>query len=327
MDSQFVRELGTLVTEETKLGTNMKRIDKDSFMENLAQLVTRIMRYIDCVEMFSTDQRASLATRIYKNANNMNIACSTYVLIAKQLASKDEQWAFESSLYTARQLIIGLRGLERQVNTLFDRKTLTVYNARLTHLVAFGLLSEAEYFIGYATCLFDGITGELTTHQGIRELPQPLNYRTKKLTNGYDQFISICRARLANTTALMTKTIVDSGRNTLDVELVGSDNLINSRVSEFDNMPDAVKKIVTLGVRKRFIFRWLGEQWNVLRHVKHLKVVREHEWLQAHVGILQLELGNVDPDSAAYRKHVKVIEAYNGMLAELDAKIDKYMGE
>ena len=56
-------------------------------------------------------------------------------------------------------------------------------------------------------------------------------------------------------------------------------------------------------------------------------MVKEKEWMESHVALLKLQLQNVDPNSDEYRKQVKIIAAYDEMIAGLDQKIDAYLNE
>lgn len=328
MDSHFFKELHEAIKGETKLGTHMKSINKESFKENLDILNKRYNTFIGTLESLSVDDRISLANRIHTcSSKPENIACSAYSELAKQVYGKDLKIAFETYLFVAKKFIISFDNLQRALNKVFTNKALSVYNANLLHVAVFGVITDAEKFINFAVYMFDNILYETTEHRGIRELPPPQKYRLTYINKHKDEFASICRAKLSNSDAAEKIALADPKSNDLDVTLINENNESNMGFVNLGKMSPFIKNMVQTGARKFFVFRWLGEQWNILKHSKYLKSVKEKEWLEAHVALLQMDLQNVDPNSDEYRKYIKIIESYNVMIADLDKKIDSYIGD
>lgn len=329
MDFTFFKELQNAIAGEIKLGARMKSVNKENFKENLSILDRRFTTFVESIEMLSMDDRRKLAKRIFTYANKPeNVACNAYCEIAKQVSGKDLQYAFATYTFVANKFIGTFANISRALDKLFIAKSLSVYNAQLLHVAVFGIIGDAEKFINFSTYMFDNIMYETTQHQGIRELPPPQKYRISFVNKYKTEFVSICQARLSNTDESIEKQMLSDPRpSDLNTTLVGENNESNLGFINVGKLAPAIRNMITTGARKFVIFRWLGEQWNILKHSRYLKSVKEKEWLETHVALLQMDLNNVDPNSDEYRTKVKIIESYNVMIADLDKKINTYIGD
>ena len=327
MSIDIVKDLGTSLKEEIAPGQKMKTIKKEDLKENLVHLKERMQNITTALAAFSQQDRVTIASSIFKaSSDRNNIACNVYMEVAKKIGKADIRVAFDSIDFVALNYIKIIDALDRMITTFFKDKAITVFNTKLSHVAIFGLINEAELFINYATYLFDGVNYELCQHNGVRELPPPKKYRQEKLTKNLDTFVEICKTRLATTSTAIASEI-EKIRQNLDVNLIGDDNTINTGFINFGKISPMIRNILGFGAKKFFIFRWLGEYWEVIKYSRYQKAKKEKEWLEAHVALLKLDLQGADPNSEEYRKLVKVIESYNEMIAELDQKIDAYMNE
>ena len=327
MSIDIVKDLGVSLQKEIAPGQKMKTIQKEDLKENLLHLTERMQNFASVLSNLSNKDRQTVASAIFKaSSDKENIACNTYVVVAKAIGKNDIRIAFDSISFITLNYIKILEALDRMISTAFKDKAITVYNSKLSHVAIFGLINEAELFINYATYLFDGVNYELCQHNGVRELPPPKKYRQVKLVKNQAEFVEICKNRLS-TTATAIASEIEKIRQNLDVNLIGDDNTINTGFINLGKISPMIRNILGIGARKFFIFRWLGEQWELLKYARYQKAKKEKEWLEAHVALLKLDLQGVDPNSEEYRKLVKVIDSYNEMIAELDQKIDSYMNE
>lgn len=327
MSIDIVKDLGTNLQKEIAPGQKMKTIQKEDLRENLVHLKERFVNFSNVLNNLSANDRKTVASAIFKaSSDRNNIACNTYADVAKMIGKNDIRIAFDSIGFVTLNYIKIIDALDRMITTAFKDKAITVYNTKLSHVAIFGLINEAELFINYATYLFDGVNYELCQHNGVRELPPPKKYRQAKLQKDMAEFVEICKNRLSSTSTAIASEI-EKVRQNLDVNLIGDDNAINTGFINIGKISPMIRNILGIGARKFFIFRWLGEQWQLLKYARYQKAKKEKEWLEAHVALLKLDLQGADPNSEEYRKLVKVIESYNEMIAELDQKIDAYMNE
>ena len=327
MITNFIKDLGEAIIREITPGRKMQTINKEDFKENLLILIDRLKNLQNSINEFSPAERKSLADGIYKASSNAkNEACNFYIQIAKALNKADLRIAFDSFLFIAGQYVKTLEAIDRTTSQAFKDKAITVFNTKLSQVAIFGIIGEAELFCDVVTCLMNNITYELVENNGIKELPPQKPYRIRKVADNLEEFIDICKNRVANTSAQLAQEI-DKIRTSQDVALVADDNSVNTGFIRTDKLTPIGRGLVASGARKFFIFRWLGEQWNLIKHQRYLKAKKEKEWMESHVALLKLQLQEVDPNSPEYRKQVKIIESYDEMIAELDQKIDAYLND
>lgn len=323
----FIKELGQAIMKEIAPGSKMNTINKDDFKENLLMLIERLNNLQITFDAFSVQDRQVIADRIYKASNDKNnLACNAYVTIAKAIGRNDLRSAFDSYSYITKHYIGALQNIERNTANSFKDKAITVYNAKLSQIAIMGVIEEAETFADFTVYLIDNISYEICENNGVKELPMPKKYRIQKIQKYLADFIQICKNRMASNAAVITSEI-DRVRNTNDVNLIDENNAPNTGFIQFEKYSPVVRNFMQTGARKFIIFRWLGEQWNIIKHSRYLKAKKEKEWLESHVALLKLQLQDVDPNSDEYRKQVKIISAYDEMIAGLDQKIDAYLNE
>lgn len=326
MDMDFVKNLGDAIQEETAPGVKMKTINKEDYRENLMIQQERLNTLIITINTFVGNEKSVLADRIFKaSADRKNIACNIYVAIARAIGRNDLKIAFESIRVVCDNYIKIITVLNRSVATTFkDVKGITIYNTKLSHVANFGIVREIEMFTDYTNSLINGITYELCKTNGVNELSMPKQYRIAYITNSQAEYTELLKTRLQfNNTAILQE--LDKISKNGDINIVGNDNAANLGFVQTNNYSPMMKGLISTGSRKFFLFRWLGELWNLIKHNRYLKAKKEKEWLEAHVALLKLQMQGVDPNSEEYRKQVQIIESYNEMIAELDQKIDSYM--
>lgn len=323
----FVKELGQAIMKEIAPGSKMNTINKEDFKENLLMLIERLGNLQTTFTAFSPQDRVTLADKIYKASNDRNnLACNAYVAVAKGIGRNDLKSAFDSFTYITSHYIKALETIERNTANSFKDKAITVYNAKLSQVAIMGVIEEAETFVDFTVYLIDNISYEICENNGVKELPIPKKYRIQKIQKYLTDYIQICKNRMASNAAVITSEI-DKVRNNLDVNLIDDNNNPNTGFIQSERYSPLTRNFIQTGVRRFVVFRWLGEQWNLIKHSRYLKAKKEKEWMESHVALLKLQLQNVDPNSPEYRKQVKIIAAYDEMIAGLDQKIDAYLNE
>lgn len=122
---------------------------------------------------------------------------------------------------------------------------------------------------------------------------------------------------------------MDKAASEIDVNIVDEDGNANTAFMNSSAIPSSLQHSLTIGTKSFIIniFRWIGEQWVMHKHLQYLRQTKEKEWMEAHVALLKMDLANADPNSEEYRKLVGIIDNYNDQLAELDQKIAAYEQE
>ena len=323
----FIKDLGQAIMREIAPGAKMNTINKEDFKENLLILIERLNNLQRTFAAFSTQDRSVLADRIFKASNDKNnLACNAYVSIARAIGKNDLRNAFESFIYITKHYIGALENIERNTANTFKEKAITIYNTKLSQVAIVGLIEEAETFADFTVYLIDNISYEICENNGVKELPMPKKYRIQKIEKHLTEFTAICKNRMASNAASITAEIDKISRN-LDVNLVDDNNGPNTGFIQSEKYSPVTRNFIQTGARRFVIFRWLGEQWNIIKHSRYLKAKKEKEWMESHVALLKLQLQEINPDSPEYRKQVKIISAYDEMIAGLDQKIDAYLNE
>ena len=325
--ADFITELGENISAEVGSGIRAKNINKEDFKENLQMLISRYTTILDMIGSLTETDRVGWANRIYNTSNEDKTAqfCKMYVNLSKQLGAKDLKVAFDSFKFTALNYKKMLDVLDKSINEIFKEKVITVFNSKLSSIAIFGLLKDATVIANYTIYMLHGIGYEITQHRGTNELDRPKKYRFAYCERNYNTVLEILKQMIHGTGAYMFANGVTAlRRSNNDVNLVDENNRPNLAFITPNSLTAQVTTLLKTGVKGFGIFRWLGEQWNLIKHAKYRKAQMEKEWIESHVALLKLELANVDPNSPEYQKQVKIINSYSEMIAQLDQKIDEY---
>lgn len=323
IESTFMAELAEAIQKEAASGSRMKTITKENFKEHMALLLERVTNFATILKNMPTSDKELLAKQIYQNSKQANIGCAAYVVIAKTVGKADLRVAFSSFEFVANYYINLLSAFNRNMDRIFQHKGINIFNVKVSHIAIVGLVCEIDQYVDISTALLDMITYEICGRNSVHELSEPKRYRSLLVQNNIDFLTKVLKTRTAKTAA---DTINDFNKQQAeDITLLTEHSESNVGFIRPENYSNDMKSYIQSGARRFIIFRWLGEQWNIIKHARYLKIKKEREWLEAHVALLQMELHNVDPDSEKYRQQVKVIDSYNQMIANLDEKIAKYM--
>lgn len=325
--TDFISKLGEAIVAEST--GKSKVINKEDFKENLHLLITRYATFIAQVGSMSETERTKLADRIVSAADDREVQfCKIYTTIAKRVGSKDLKLAFESYLLSANNFKKMLDALHKNIDNIFEQKTITIHNSKLSLVATLGLLRHATIFCDFAIFLFNGIGYEIARHNGINELDQPKRYRFNFINKHQDTVREILEQMLSGQGAyLLANGVVALQKSKNDILLVDKQSNPNLAFVTPHLFSKQIHGLLQTGVRGFGAFRWLGEQWNMIRHAKYRKMQMEKAQIESHVALLQLDLMDIDPNSTEYQRHVKIINSYNEMVAHLDQKIDDYEKE
>lgn len=327
-------QLDPQITAAMEAFGDLKRntVSSKNFKDNLAILIQRYKSLLTAFDKFHPADLQKLADRIYATKNNIpnmkqGKACQTYAeIVASIRSTKDAKVAFSDMNKTAKNILNVLNNFYVNAGAVFGGSdTISIQNAKLSHLSAMGFVEEAEKYLDYEVSLLNTVTYEIVNRNGVSELAPIAPYRYKFLDDFKQNFIDFYNKMMGG-----KHTAYLSGFKKL---IKSKDNIFVGNVTGGSNLPYLSDKSKAemdknlFGTWSLNPFRWLGELYNVWRHDKYVKMGAEREELMAHVALLQLELSEKNPNSEEYAKAVKVIDSYNQMIAELDRKINAYYNE
>ena len=332
MNSLFKLDSEIVQAMESFGSAQKNTISARNFNDSLSVLIKRYQSLIEAFNKMGSNDLQKLADRIYATKNNIpnkaeGKACQIYAeIVAAIKDSKGTRFAFDGIHKTSKAILEVLLNFARNSKTVLGGDSITIANAKLSHLSAVGFMEKAEQYLDYQVSMLVTITNELVTrNNGVCELAPVPPYRYKFLEDFKQGFIDMYNSMANGKHRSFLSNYKKLKQSTNDIfvgnKLCGSnlDYLSDKTKIELDNQ--------LFGTWSLNPFKWLGEVWNMRRHNKYVKMAAEKEELMAHVALLQMELSEKDPNSKEYAKAVKVIDSYNQMIAELDQKLNEYYNE
>jgi len=329
MSENFIKALEEISIFEANKKYATKTVNKEDLREDLNMVLSQLDDVSNIFAALPVGDRRIMAKKIVSIASiKSNVACDIYCRIAKTLRRDDLNVAFSS--YTA--LCLTYKKIIEQFNRSFDKwfnnPKMTIYSTKMSQVVIFGMIDEAKLFCKYTTSLFSFVTFEITQHNNISELQEPKKYRKMLIVDKANDFTTNCIRRLADNPYVFSDDM-DKASQDIDINITTETGETNMGFVNPANIPASLRHSLTIGSKSFIIniFRWVGEQWVMHKHIKYLKQRKEKEWMEAHVALLQMDLQGKDPNSDEYRKLVAVIDNYNEQIAALDQKIAEYEQE
>lgn len=327
--STFIQSLESLQIFKDADKYKNRVVNKEDIRENMELYLSQLNNVAMLFAAIPPGDRRILAKKIVACAAvKGNLACETYCKVAKTLRKDDLINAFSSYISVCLSYKKILEQFNRSLDKWFSTPKLTVYSTKLSHLVLFGLLDEVKLFCKFTTSLFGFITYEVTTHNSIPELQEPKRYKKMMIAEKYNEFASNCIRRLSDNPYVFAEDM-EKARNDIDVNIVDANGNPNTAFVNPVSISAPLQYAIGIGSKSFVmnIFRWIGEQWMMHKHLKYLRDMKDKEWAEAHVALLKLDLDGTDPNSEEYRKLVAIIDNYNEQIAELDQKIAAYEQE
>ena len=326
MSENFIKALEEISIFEANKKYATRTVNKEDLRENISMLLSQLDDVSNIFAAMPPGDRRLMAKKIVDATKvKANIACDMYCKIGRTLKRDDLSVAFASYIALCLTYKKILEQFNRSLDKWFTTPKLTIYSTKMSQVVIFGMIAEVKLFCKYTTSMFSFVTYEITQHNNISELQEPKKYRKMLIIEKADEFTTNCIRRLADNPFVFSDDM-EKARGDIDINVTTETGETNMGFVNPANIPLSLRHSLAIGSKSFVmnIFRWVGEQWIMHKHVKYLKQKKEKEWMEAHVALLQMDLQGKDPNSEEYRKMVSVIDAYNEQIADLDRKIAEY---
>lgn len=209
----------------------------------------------------------------------------------------------------------------KNIDNIFQNKSINLFNTKVSHAVVFGMIADAEMF-----CKFVDWFNTLMMSEMIPALPGILPYQLKYLEAAVKVVPALIN-RVVNGrfNSTFVAGIMNYKNGGSDVLVVNGDNQSNAKFAKIaGNVTDSD---IESGARGINLFKKIGDWWVTLKDEKMRRLRAERDLVQARVQLLKLDLDGMDPESPEYKKQVKIIENYTALIARLDQKLDKYYNQ
>ena len=329
MADNFIKSLEEISMLEASKKYSTRTVNKEDLRENITMLLSQLDDVSNIFAAMPPGDRRLMAKKIVDSTRiKNNVACDLYCKIARTLKRDDLSSAFSSYIALCLTYKKIMEQFNRSFDKWFDNPKLTIYSTKMSQIVIFGMLDEVKMFCKYTTSLFTFVTYEITQHNNISELQEPKKYRKMYIIDKANDFTTNCIRRLADNPFVFADDMEKASQD-IDINITTETGETNMGFVNPSVIPASLRHSIGIGSKSFIIniFRWIGEQWIMHKHVKYLKQKKEKEWMEAHVALLQMDLQGKDPNSEEYRKIVAVVDAYNEQIAELDQKIAEYEQE
>lgn len=234
-----------------------------------------------------------------------------------QAAQNERKSPMRTCDQVAGRFITTLDDITDKVPRMFDDK-MNLNSMRFSHLAILGTVELCEQFAKTCVYLYQGIA-----HEIIQETPEPPRYRYKYVHDHLQTLVNVTNWVYRGNGPIAYEVALKELRNANNDILIADDN--GDPNTKFFNMNKVSRNTSSfLGSAMQNPFFILGKLWVEWERRRISKLEQEREWIESNVALLKLKLENVDRDSPEYTKREKVVERYEGIISELDRKINKY---
>jgi hypothetical protein len=251
----------------------------------------------------------------------LNIAAKTY----------EKSKGYFSSMFLTTDLFLQLlTSLKTDINTLIEDEIMTISEIKLSTLALVNVIKTIDTAINCFEYIFS-----ILLDSGLGKHDTIPKYRLKYLTEhlpsaikcvndlsskqGFYNFL-ISFQKIKNSSADVP-VIVENAPNSFAFVNGNKDidTLFGGGVNSYGSADEGVKGIFFIGSIAQWITKW--------QHSKYLKNQSKISWFKDRITLIKFQLNNESEDSPKYQKLVKVIEAYEKRILDLDKKILEYMSE
>ncbi len=319
-----IDKLDAAISEQLSAGGAIASMTKDQFLDfidlvtgdvknNLSFFVHLAPIEKEMQEWFKRNLRGSQKSIVYYNA-----ICKDLQYGAKKAMEERFMGAIVDTLASYATI---LDEVAKNVDSLFQNKSINMFNSKVSHAVIFGMMSDAEMFSKFTDWYVIQFMSDY-----VPGLPTTLPYQQKYLEAAVKVVPGIMNAIINNRAkSSFVSAVLNYKNGGSDVLLVNGDNKSNAKFTKIAGgvTPDDI----SAGARGLGIFKKIGDWFVSYKDDKMRRLRSERELMQARVQLLKLQMDNVDKESPEYKKQVKIIENYMAIIARLDQKLDKYYGQ
>lgn len=315
-----MKAIGLSLADSIKKAVQAKPIKKDSVVERVEVTIKSLRVAINCTNAFTPSDRKTLGLKVQALPSNA-VANSVYTAYKKQLVgpalASENKLFMDSMIYSANQLADILELINKDINQLIAENAITIYNTKLSHLVIFSILGQAQMFADFMMYFIDAIGHDI----GQESIPIA-KYRVAFMSNNVSAAASVATQLAGKRGSYMfLATITEMKKTNSDILIVDENDQPTSQFVQ--NIPEFAKSAIASG-KGRAVFHWLGQKWMLFKHSYYMRREKDKEWMEARVALLKLQMDGMDPNSEEYQKLKAIVDSYNEQIAKADAAIAAY---
>ena len=318
INKQLKKFLAGGVYRESQINTS----DFEEYLYILQDELRLFHRAMESLTVKELKKIAALVNEFKLDTKLSGIASyRTYKATLKGKAAMSEDMQIFSSLVYAtkkcEKLIDQL--VETYTNSL-QKKTITLTNTQISDFAIMGAVVKIDAIAQFAIFAFTSVSSNVTTPEFI--VPKYRILKMAKLNAEVASDVNDLYRGLGLTN--ITRNIKSIRKKNQDIKLIDTDG---SPQTQFigNIVPDSITHLLT-GIFNINIFRWLGEIWINYRHGIYLKQEEEREWIQNHINMLRLDIGELGSEEERERLS-RIIANYDAKISKLDRQITAYKDE
>lgn len=324
--SELINLMESAVANAAKNNSSLDPIEKERLSDYISLQVKSATTFVNVLKCMPDVDRRKLGqriatTQIVPNKSFGIMYYKEYKAGLSGAAAQQEQLCLESLVHANTQYAELLSTLQRELPNLFQNKVINMYNTKMSHVMVFAMIREAELVSDFSMFLLNLITHDIT-----HETMLPPGYRKEFIKTHMSRIVAAVN-RIANSRggASYLNGINDLKQNNADVLVMSATMTANTQFVDSSKLSDHSTKLLTSGFFPLNIPRIIGEAWNNVKNWYYAMKEQDNDWMEAHVTLLRLELqDNKDPNSEEYLHLKNVIERYDEMISTNAAKIEAY---
>lgn len=316
-----IDKLDAAISEQLSAGGAVSSMTKDQFLDFIDIVtggVKNNLSFFTDMAGIEKEMQAWLKANIRGNMKSIvyyNAISKDLVYNAKKVMDERFMGAIVDTLASYATI---LDEVSKNVDNIFQNKSINLFNVKVSHIAVFGITADAEVFCKFVAWYIDLFMSDF-----VHDLSGLAPYQTKYLEAAVKVVPGIMNRMLNNRMkGSFVSGVLNYKSGGSDVLLVNSDNKSNAKFAKIAN--GVSEADIEAGARGFSCFKKIGDWWVSWRDDKMRRLRSERELMQARVQLLKLQLDNVDPESSEYKKQIKIIENYMAIIIRLDQKLDKY---
>lgn len=326
--STVVELLSEKANRILKRGNDISDFSKEDFLNFMGVTQSSLKAVVESFEEIQSAEMKSLGVYVQERINDraaMNIQIYRQFLgrIGNEAQKDERNGVFSSILNAIKKYQLVLNEIEKNINSLFENKVISLYNTKLSHVAIIGVIKNAGTLCDFAWFLFNGVCFDIGL--GIE---RPARYRFSFLNTYKDQMGACVNDLYAGVgDGAIFNEIVQLRRNNKDILLVNEEEKVNDSMISTAGLNQSLSSSIIAGLMDLNIFRWIGEAWNLYRDSHYRGLEEKKDWMKTHVQLLRFKLQGMSEDDREYQKYQKIINNYDNMVAAADEKIKQYRKE
>jgi hypothetical protein len=323
------KALETSILDLLKSKIKMKALTKDQINQIVASQISDVDNIVKTISAFDKTAMHGFYDKYYQhqfdksNKNDVGyIIPNIGKLLTKGALVAERDQMFGATKLAGITLLKILSEVRKGIDKLVPGEAINMFDCSISNVMLLGILRETDLYIKYTQCVWDHFLKTC-----VKQDSTVIGYRADFMKKHMDEYAKILNNAVnKDRNYSFLKDVAALKQKNQDLLLYANNRSFLDFFSP-SSLTGTASHYLEQGVIGFNFLTGILSLWDDWMHSRYIKNKDFKEWLETSVTLLRMNASGVDPNSPEYQKLMKIIDAYDKAITDVDRKIAAYEKE